>query len=650
MQERIMISLLKRLTTILLIALLLVAIIPDAKAQRDRLLVMLATAENDSIKIKTYAELARYYLNHREPDSCILYAERGLALAKSLEIIPDIELYRLKLNALDAKYEYKTAVAQIPPILEILKNSKKAEDKVWLLLFDGWYRYRMGEFSKAIDLFEAARLKAQELGVKEVEAEAYLGLGRVYYNLRELHMEAVNYEYFLDLVDKDRHRHLVFVIMSRLGDVQREQEEYDKGIKTYKRLIKLAEAAGDSLRVANTMNRIAWGYYQKGDLENSLEYYLKDLELSKQINHKNLIVNCLGNIGNIYRDWNYYEKAIEYYNLSIEVSKEIDDFYNLSWLYKDISAMYANMGRFEKAYDHFMLHSAYNDSLMSEDYNRRILEAQTRYEREKSEKEMAQLEISLQRNRYFLWGFGGLSLVVIFIAILLIRAGRLRSQQRLDAMNHRISNLTQKNLRAQMNPHFIFNTLNSIQYYVFQNDRIASNDYMTKFAKLIRKTLENSEQPAIPIDEEIDALKLYLELESLRFKKKFDWKIEIDEDIDTYMYKIPTMLIQPFVENSIGHGLMHKDGKGYINIDLKLDTDSILCSIEDNGVGRAKAMEIKNGKSNNHKSLGTSITESRLKLVNSLYGKNMKVDYTDLKDDEGNASGTRVVIRIPIIT
>jgi LytS/YehU family sensor histidine kinase len=173
---------------------------------------------------------------------------------------------------------------------------------------------------------------------------------------------------------------------------------------------------------------------------------------------------------------------------------------------------------------------------------------------------------------------------------------------------------------------------------------------MTKFAKLIRKTLENSEQPAIPINEEIDALELYLELESLRFKEKFDWKIDIDEDIDMYMYKIPTMLIQPFVENAIGHGLMHKIGKGYIHVGLKLMDDVILCSIEDNGVGRTKAMEIKNNNNGSHRSLGTSITESRLRLVNSLYGKNMKVEYTDLKDNNGEASGTKVVISIPIIT
>ena len=174
---------------------------------------------------------------------------------------------------------------------------------------------------------------------------------------------------------------------------------------------------------------------------------------------------------------------------------------------------------------------------------------------------------------------------------------------------------------------------------------------MTKFASLIRKTLENSRHTEITIKEELDALKLYLELEELRFKEKFNWTIKVDEEIDTLDFKIPTMLIQPYVENAISHGLMNKDnGKGFLQVELQLDEDQIICMIEDNGIGRAKAMEIKQQKNNNHQSLGTNITESRLKLVNDLYGKSMKVLYTDLTDDKGEPAGTKVEINIPIIT
>ena len=174
---------------------------------------------------------------------------------------------------------------------------------------------------------------------------------------------------------------------------------------------------------------------------------------------------------------------------------------------------------------------------------------------------------------------------------------------------------------------------------------------MTKFASLIRKTLENSGHTEISIQEELDTLRLYLELEELRFKEKFDWKISVDEEIDTLAFKIPTMLIQPYVENAITHGLMNKEnGKGFLQIELQLQDDQILCAVEDNGIGRTKALEIKQQKNNNHHSLGTNITESRLKLVNELYGKSMKVVYTDLVDAGGESAGTKVEINIPIIT
>jgi len=170
------------------------------------------------------------------------------------------------------------------------------------------------------------------------------------------------------------------------------------------------------------------------------------------------------------------------------------------------------------------------------------------------------------------------------------------------------------------------------------------------FSSLMRKTLENSQNTAIPIKDELDALELYLQLESIRFKEKFDYKINVDEEIDMLIYKMPTMLIQPYVENAICHGLINRDEKGILKIDLDLKDESIACTIEDNGIGREAALEIKKHKNGNHNSLGTKITESRLSLVNALYGKNMKIDYSDLKDENGIPSGTKVVIHIPIMT
>jgi LytS/YehU family sensor histidine kinase len=256
----------------------------------------------------------------------------------------------------------------------------------------------------------------------------------------------------------------------------------------------------------------------------------------------------------------------------------------------------------------------------------------------------------LKQNRLLNYGFAGFIFLAALIGFLLFRGSKLKDKRRISEMNRKISEITQANLRQQMNPHFIFNTLNSIQYYMYQHDKLATNNYLTKFSSLMRKVLDNSQHTSVPLSDELSALNLYLELESIRFKDKFEYKINVDDEIDPLMHKIPTMLIQPYVENSICHGLIPKEGKGYVNVDLKLNSEFILCTIEDNGIGREAAKERDQKREANHNSLGTRITKSRLELVNELYGTSLQTLYTDLKSENGEPTGTRVEIHIPIIT
>ena len=190
-----------------------------------------------------------------------------------------------------------------------------------------------------------------------------------------------------------------------------------------------------------------------------------------------------------------------------------------------------------------------------------------RYEADMHNKEVALLSLRLKNNRLLNAGILGFFILAVIIGLLLFRESKLKDRRRMSEMNRKISELTQANLRQQMNPHFIFNTLNSIQYYMYQHDKLATNTYLTKFSSLMRKVLENSNHTSIPLRDELDALHLYLELESLRFKDRFDYNIIVDEEIDTLLFKIPTMLIQPYVENSICHGLMPKADKGFVKID-----------------------------------------------------------------------------------
>lgn len=211
-----------------------------------------------------------------------------------------------------------------------------------------------------------------------------------------------------------------------------------------------------------------------------------------------------------------------------------------------------------------------------------------------------------------------------------------------------IAELEMKALRAQMNPHFIFNSLNSIQNYILKNDAEKASQYLTKFSKLIRLILDHSNQNFITLSSEIELLTLYIEMEDMRFEKHFDSKISVDGNINAEQILIPSMLIQPSVENAIWHGLLHKSEKGFLKIVFKkIDEKLLEVTIEDNGVGRKKAEELRSKTSLKKKSYGTQITKSRIKTLNKTSELQTSFEIIDLQDEQENAAGTRVLITIP---
>lgn len=205
-------------------------------------------------------------------------------------------------------------------------------------------------------------------------------------------------------------------------------------------------------------------------------------------------------------------------------------------------------------------------------------------------------------------------------------------------------------LRAQMNPHFIFNCLNSIHNFTLDNDSDNASKYLTKFARLIRLVLENSRSERVKLSNELQALQLYIEMETLRFKEKVHYEINIDDEIEPSMIQIPPMLIQPYVENAIWHGLMPKKEGGMVLINI-LSVDDVYLQIEiiDTGVGRKQAAILKSKNATQHKSHGMQITSDRVELINKLYNINTKIDIIDLHNDSEKAIGTKIVIKIPLI-
>lgn len=204
-----------------------------------------------------------------------------------------------------------------------------------------------------------------------------------------------------------------------------------------------------------------------------------------------------------------------------------------------------------------------------------------------------------------------------------------------------------KALRAQMNPHFAFNVMNSIQRFLLENDSDSAHRYLGRFSKLLRLVLEHSERSSITLAEEITALKLYVELEMARFRNRFEFEVKIEDSLDPEEVMIPSMLIQPHVENAICHGLMHKQGKGKLSISIKGDAYTLVCTIEDDGIGRAAAALLKD-QAVKHNSMGVKITGERIRLLNTGNG-GLQTRITDLTDEAGNAAGTRVELFIPLV-
>ncbi|MBD1395076.1 sensor histidine kinase [Mucilaginibacter glaciei] len=204
-------------------------------------------------------------------------------------------------------------------------------------------------------------------------------------------------------------------------------------------------------------------------------------------------------------------------------------------------------------------------------------------------------------------------------------------------------------LRAQMNPHFIFNCLNSIKLYTLENDSQTASEYLTIFSQLIRLVLENSQSEKVTLQKELETLRLYIKLEAMRFKNKVQYDINVDPAIDQQFTDVPPLLLQPYVENAIWHGLMHKKDGGNIKIDVTLPLEHLLhIEITDNGVGRELAAAYKSKSATRQKSFGLKMTSERIDIINQLYKMEADVRITDLKDAMNKAIGTKVTIQIPI--
>ncbi|NJM78769.1 MAG: histidine kinase [Flavobacterium sp.] len=242
----------------------------------------------------------------------------------------------------------------------------------------------------------------------------------------------------------------------------------------------------------------------------------------------------------------------------------------------------------------------------------------------------------------------GLFFVGIIYSFYKFKINQIKKEEHLKTeFAKQLATVEMKALRAQMNPHFIFNSLNSIQKYILKNESFLASQYLTKFSRLIRLILDYSNQNTISLANEIQLLELYVEMEAVRFDNQFEYEFNIDKNLNLEKIEIPTMFIQPYIENAIWHGLLHKNSIGKLTISFdKIDKNSTKITVEDNGIGRKKAMELKSKQALKNKSHGLKITQDRIDLLNQ--SQNLKTTSTiiDLKDYNQYPIGTKVELLI----
>ena len=383
--------------------------------------------------------------------------------------------------------------------------------------------------------------------------------------------------------------------------------------------------------------------------DSALYYYQKCVKLGEEIEDETQLQYAWTGLGGIYLNMG---KAAEGESYLLKGLALAEKFHNLE-IIRDasisLSAFYQEKGNYQKAFTYIQKGDAARDSLINEDKIKEIAQLSAKMEMREMEMKNQHLqeENELQKLRLFrknliIYAVIGTMLSLLIFGILLFRNNRMKTrQQHLE--------LEQKQLRAQMNPHFIFNCLNSIQHYMVYNDIQNANKYLTEFASLMRKTLDIVGNNNITLMQEKDYLENYLLLEQMRFDNHFSYEISIDKNIDGHQVEIPPMIIQPFVENAIRHGFQYLENEqqGKLLISFQKNEKGIICTIDDNGIGRKKAAEMKSNNAKKHQSFGISLTKQRIDLMNKLKHAGYDLTIIDKESADKQALGTQVIFKIP---
>lgn len=436
-------------------------------------------------------------------------------------------------------------------------------------------------------------------------------------------------------------------VLINLGSLYYQKNDIEKGLQYLNEALMLTEKLSLYNQKSIVLNNIATIFIELDKYDEALEHFLQGLEIDQSLNSVTSIAIKMGNIGYLYTQKKEFQLAEKYLLEAEQMSDSLENIFLQLDHHRFLYELYETTQQFHKAYPHFKKHIELRDSINSEDNikEQANIEANYTIEKIKFEQELHQqkreLEIQNEREKQqtlFWFTTGILSLVILLILLFLNNLKNAKKRTKLESEKKQLE-VEYKLLRTQMNPHFIFNALNSVNAYIMQDHSEKASQLLSKFSKLIRTILAHSTKDKLYLKEEIDLIKEYIEIEQIRFSNKFQYKIIVHSDINEEILLIPTMILQPFVENAILHGLAPlENNDGLITIEIAHHNVSKLqITISDNGVGR-KASSSKN-LHKNHESLATQLIEERLTLLNGSHFESIR--YEDLEN------GTKVIVILP---
>lgn len=345
--------------------------------------------------------------------------------------------------------------------------------------------------------------------------------------------------------------------------------------------------------------------------------------------------------------------AVQELEDAIQLADSIHDYPALAQANRDLAEIWSNLGYSSRALSYYeaygeAIDEAQRQTLQNQIAKEGILKRQQSILSLSKELALEESEYELQRTnlklafsreqfqQFIIYGLLAVLIILLVGTIIIYRnAVKSKTMSQLLAL---------KSLRSQMNPHFIFNALNSINQFIATNDERAANRFLTEFSRLMRLVLDNSQKDFITLAEEKEIIELYLKLEHYRFRDKFNYQLTVDDGLLLDTIEIPPMLIQPYIENAIWHGLRYRDNGGSLNVSINNKDKEVLITVEDNGVGRQKSMELKTEHQKKHNSTGLKNTQQRINIINKVYHKSYSVEVSDLSED---GSGTCVKVSLP---